>query len=145
MTGGVVAAAVVVDGADDRQLVGDLGLFLHQLTEVYAGDICFNNTHRAAIFGGGLGLGVVGLDVRRAAGQLDIDDAGFLGGTAGLCAGLEQLRQCEATKAQKAGLQKGTACLSVAECRLFVANELDHVVSNVWCGHVPTCQTSSLC
>ena len=88
-----MAAAAVMDGADNRQLVGDFGLFFHQLAKVDTGKICFNCAKGASVFGRSLGLGVVGLKLGWATGQLDINDAGFLCGSACLGPGLEELRQ----------------------------------------------------
>ncbi len=113
MTAAVVGE-VVVDGADDIELVGDLGLEGHEFADLDAGDIGFDGFEDAAIFGWGVGFHVIHLHVRRAAGEPDEDDGGVgfeegFGG--GRFCGLEpeDIAEGEAQHGEGTDLEEGTA------------------------------------
>ena len=115
----VVGSLLVVgdladDGADDGELVGDFG----EAGEVFAEDLAgfgFHDAEAAAVFGGGLGLGVPGFLLGHAAGKVEVDDAfGFaLFKEAGLDGGagfvLEKVCHAEAEGAAEADAHGLTA------------------------------------
>jgi len=68
------AVAVFVDrsdGADDGELVPHAGLARHEFADLDAGDVSGDGTKLAAIFDGGVGLEIVHVHMRGAAGQVD--------------------------------------------------------------------------
>ena len=87
----------MVNGANDGQLVHHLGLLSHQFTKKNAGHVGFHRAEGAAIFGGSLRLGIVGLKLGRATGKLNINHRCLAGGSAILFADprarLKKLRQ----------------------------------------------------
>ena len=78
MAAGEVVAGVVVQRADDRELVGDLGLLGEQLGDVEAGHAGADRLPDAAILGRGVRLQVVHVHVAGAAVEPDQDDGGVL-------------------------------------------------------------------
>lgn len=63
------AAMAVVNGTHDGQAIGDLRLLGHVLTEQNSGQVGLNRLQRSAIFAGCVRFGIVGLELRRTAGQ----------------------------------------------------------------------------
>ena len=108
----LVGGLAVGHRADERDLVGDLRGFLHELAELDAGDFRVDGSERPAVFGGGEGLGIEGFLVGEAAGEEDVDDA--LGDGVVLAVGLgvaerlvaEELRQREADAAEQADVEE---------------------------------------
>jgi len=68
VAGRVVAAALVVDGADDGELVHHLGLLHHQFTELHASHIRVDCGERSSILDGRVRLGIVRLELCGTAG-----------------------------------------------------------------------------
>ncbi len=107
------------DGTDDGDLVGDGGGFCEVFAKNNSGDGCFGDAEGAAIFDGGVGLGVEGFLVGEAAGKDDLDDVfggavGTFGGAgeahfAGVGAELEEVRETESHAAEEACLEETAA------------------------------------
>src|SRR5262249_59334105 len=101
VAGAVGVVVVGVDGADDGEGVGRGGGARQQLAEVDDGNGGADWLEGAADFGGGVGLGVEGFVLRRAAGQPEEDDVlgaaeGRVGGGGAGVGGGEELRQADA-------------------------------------------------
>ena len=76
--GAEVVAVVVVERADDRELVGDLRLEGEELADLHAGDVGLDRPPDAAVLGRGLGLHVVHVHVPGPAVEPEEDDGGVL-------------------------------------------------------------------
>jgi len=58
-----VSGGVLTHGPEHCEFVGDCGLHGEQFGELHAGNFGVDGGEGAAVFGGGIGFGVVGVDV----------------------------------------------------------------------------------
>ena len=71
-----MAAHVVVQRADDREFVGDLGLQGEVFADVHARNVCGDGSELAAGCRGCVGLEIVGFQLRGATMLIEHDDGG---------------------------------------------------------------------
>src|SRR5690242_7547148 len=70
-----VIARTMTHGAQDREVLGDLGLLGTQLAELHTGERSVDRAERSAILVDRVGLGIVSLHVSRPAAAPEQDDA----------------------------------------------------------------------
>ena len=73
----------------------------HQLADLHAGQAGRDRLERAAIFGGGVGLQVVHVDVAGAAAEHDVDDRLGPRSGAGLSFATQQVGQAQTAEAER--------------------------------------------
>ena len=103
--------------ANNGQLVGNLRLQRHQLTDVHAGDVGPDRGELPPVLHRGFGLHVIHIHVRWGTAQVDHDDglARCLGRLRPARPKSKQIGQCEAADAQCPRLQKVPAREAAAE------------------------------
>ena len=114
---------------DEGELVGLLGEAREQLANLHAGDVGADGPELAANLAGCVGLEVEHVDVRRPAGQVDVDD-GLVGlARAGERFELEQLREGQAASSHATDLEEFTARkpVAVGVAGDALAKEVDHI------------------
>src|SRR5262249_62201241 len=106
----------VVQGADERELVGDLGLLGEKLADLDAGHVGADRLPETAVLGRCIGLEVVEIQVTGAAVEPDEDDGGvfFAGWSRGDRAGAKDVGEREAGHAGHAELQEAAAAQAIA-------------------------------
>ncbi len=109
MTRRVVGVAVVMNRADEGQLVHDLGLLGHWLAELNSGNVGVDRSQWSAVLGWSLWFRIVRFKLSRAAGQLDEDDRCLAVRDAGFGAMCQNLWQCQRAKAKKAYAKEAAA------------------------------------
>jgi hypothetical protein len=112
----IVLGLRIDDRTDDREPIGTLIHFRQQIAEFHARDVRRRGTHRAGDLGGGVGLHVPHVLMRRAADEVDHDD-GFVATLFGRDAlfGLQELTEGESAEAEGADLEKFAAAGAAAE------------------------------
>ena len=101
-----MAAAVVMNRADDGQLIHHLGLVRHCFAELNSDNIGVDRTKWSAVLGWCLWFGIVCFELSWAAGQLDEDDRGLALLHAGLRAVRQDVSQRQRAKSEKADTKK---------------------------------------
>ncbi len=104
----LVAEAGVNQGADDREAIGKASVQREQLTDAHTGHAGRNGSIWAANLAGGVGLGVVGLQVAGPALQPDHNESRSLArrGRAGRHPTVEERRQRQAAESTHPQTQK---------------------------------------
>ena len=117
------------DRADEGEFVRHLRHARQLLADLNAGDVRFDGTELAAVFGGCVGLHVPHVLVRRTARQEDHDDRLVidpLGRFSTNRLRREDLGQTRATEGEATDLEKGTSRESVAEFARVVTKDGEH-------------------
>ncbi|MEY5016814.1 MAG: hypothetical protein RIS92_3172 [Verrucomicrobiota bacterium] len=121
-----MVACGIVDGADDGELVGHLCEAREEFANFHPGNIGFDGTEFASHFGGGVRLHVEGVDVRGAAGEVDIDD-GFVRATGcGFGFDIQQLGEAESAGGHAARFEESASGNVIARLGFFAAEDVQH-------------------
>ncbi len=121
-----MVGGVVVEAADQGHLVEQAGVLGQELADLDAGDGGVDGLELAPDLLGGVGLGVVGVDVGGAAEQEDLDHGGVSRRPALSRAGLEHIGHREPGHSQGAHPEESPAGHAVAEPPLFGTEDVEH-------------------
>ncbi len=117
---------VVVQAADDGHLVEQAGVFGEQFAELDAGDGGVDGVELASDFLGGVGLGVIGINMGGTAEEEDLDDGGVSGGAALRGPGSQDIGHREPGHAEGADPQEATAGHAVAGPSARRTEDVEH-------------------